>query len=226
MRKPTAREALALLRVTDPRHYLPRSPEAVTAEALVAREAFDLDAEMAKAASFDNQQRRPNGAAGVRLRAHLVANISHDLLREFAVETLGAKRCSANYLAALRIVLGNKADAQRKGYGLELNLRVSFATPRVMRTILDQMQAAGFTSGANVGLGRGRAQVVQCFGGKVRLRKMADNVSSHVAAAALERIDRAHEARDEARRRAAVLSGAAKAPTRLPSTITEADILY
>ena len=61
------------------------------------------------------------------------------------------------------MVLGNQAEAERMGYVLELNLRVSFAPFRVMRTIIDQMAAAKVTHGALVQLGEGKVQVVQVF---------------------------------------------------------------
>ncbi len=85
-------------------------------------------------------------------------------MREFARDTLGAKRMSKQYLDALRVVLGNKADASCRRYVLELNIRVPFAAERVMRTIIDQMKRAGLTYGQGVALGNGRTQVVQCFG--------------------------------------------------------------
>jgi hypothetical protein len=223
MRTPTAREALVVLRVTDPRHYAPLVPKDLPTEAVKARQAFDLDVEMAKAASLGDM-RQPKGAAGVRLRARFVAHISDDLLREFALEILGAKRCSVKYLAALRVVLGNQAEAQRKGYKLEMNLRVSFAPERVMRTIIDQMQAAGITRGAVVGLGEGRSQVVQCFDNLKRATYLGDNTSSAVAAEALECHDRAQEAKDDARRDAAIASGTPQAPAGLPAAVAEADV--
>ena len=51
------------------------------------------------------------------------------VLLETLVETAAGKLD----LAALRIVLGNQAHAERRGYPLEMNLRVDFATERVMR---------------------------------------------------------------------------------------------
>jgi hypothetical protein len=103
------------------------------------------------------------GAAGYRLRANLVADIGDVPLREFAATVLNAKRCSKQYLYALRIVLGNQADAEQHGYLLEMNLRVPFAPVQVMRTIINQMAAAKISFGKMVLLGRGWPQVVQCF---------------------------------------------------------------
>jgi hypothetical protein len=85
------------------------------------------------------------------------------MLRAFAQEDLKAQRLRAGYLEALRVVLGNQAHAERGGYTLEQNIRVDFATEREMRTINDQMRAAGITTDQTVTLGVGRAQTVQCF---------------------------------------------------------------
>ena len=100
-----------------------------------------------------------------RLTARHRADIPDDLLREFARETLGAKRCSAEYLEALRVVLGNQAWAEQRGIRLELNTRVDFASERTMRTIVSQLEAAGVTHGWTVGLGAGRVQTVQTWTG-------------------------------------------------------------
>ena len=139
------------------------------------------------------------GQAGVRLRSCYAADISDDLLREFARDTLGAVRCSEQYLDALRIVLGNQAHAEKYGYTLEMNQRVTFASPRVMRTIINQMQAAGISFGSTVGLGMGRAQAVQCYPGRTgKHQSPADE---------LEFRDRRQEAEDDARRGAAEARG-------------------
>lgn len=114
-----------------------------------------------KEREFQNPPSR--GQAGVRLREELRTDIPEELLREMARETLGAMRCSQQYLDALRVVLGNQAHAERHGYRLEMNVRVTFTTERTMRTILEQMAAAGLTFGKQVSLGQGRAQVVHCF---------------------------------------------------------------
>lgn len=68
------------------------------------------------------------------------------LLREWASETLGAVRCSAGYLAALRIVLGNMARADRYGATLHLSADVPFTTRATMRTILKQIHGAGLVT--------------------------------------------------------------------------------
>ena len=189
-----------------------------------ARESFDLDTAMA-ALPPDGPGRVPTsdrGAAGVRLRACYVADISDDLLREMARETLGATRCSEQYLDALRVILGNQAQAEKYGYVLEMNQRVSFASQKVMRTIIDQMQAAGVSFGSVVGLGAGRSQVVQCFSGKVG--------SHRDPVAELEHRDRQQEAADDIRREAAMARGEFPGPQEnRPDPyqfITEADVPY
>ena len=174
---------------------------AITESQRMARESFNLDAAMAALPRNGPSPTfiSPKGAAGVRLRACYVADISDALLREFARETLGATRCSEQYLDALRIVLGNQAEAEKYGYVLEMNQRVDFAPQRVMRTIIDQMQAAGVSFGSVVGLGSGRSQVVQCFPGKS---------GGHMSAAdELEYRDRRQEAADDVRREAAISRG-------------------
>ena len=103
------------------------------------------------------------GAAGRKLQARYVSTVSEDVLRAFAYETLRAKRLRPDYLAALRVVLGNQAHAERHRYDLEMNHRVPFASERTMRTIIDQMRAAGETEDRPVRLGNGRFQTIQCF---------------------------------------------------------------
>ena len=173
----------------------------LTEKQRAARAAFDLDAAMAalppEGPACPSLSDR--GAAGVRLRACFVADISDALLREMARETLGAVRCSEQYLDALRVILGNQAQAEKYGYVLEMNQRVSFASPNVMRTIIDQMQAAGVSFGSVGGYGQGRSQVVQCFSGKVG--------SHRGPVAELEHRDRQQEAEDDARREAAEARG-------------------
>jgi hypothetical protein len=209
MKAPTAAESFGIHRAlawqapaeltqTEAAHHVAPNPIGLSESVRRARAAFDLDVCMAQLDMDYPPTGRPqstNGAAGVRLRAHLKADISDDRLREFARDTLGAKRCSATYLNALQIVLGNQADAEQKRYTLEMNRRVSFAPQRVMRTIIDQMQAAGVTFGSVVGLGEGRAQTVQCFDNSDRVPYLSDRTSRAVAEAALERIERVRRRR-------------------------------
>ena len=127
----------------------------------IARQSFDLEGCLASlpTASLHSTW----GAAGARLQGHLRVSIPDDDLRELAKAELGAVRIRAPYLEALRVVLGNQAEADRRGYTLEMNIRTDFATERVMRNIIDQMQKAGITEGRQVELGGNRAQVVQCY---------------------------------------------------------------
>lgn len=193
-----------------------------------ARDAFDLDAAMAAlppaGPALPTSER---GAAGVRLRGYLVADISDELLREFARDTLGAQRCSEQYLDALRVVLGNQADAERHGYVLEMNQRVSFAPARVMRTIIDQMHAAGITFGRVVRLGEGRSQLVQCFASDGGRPSMGDNTAPADAAAELEVMYRREEAQNDARQRAAIEHGRFSTASIVPwPFISEEDVPY
>lgn len=139
------------------------------ADQLAQGDLFDLEAALAQLPPWgtfserDGPPQRSRGQAGVRLREHLRVDLPEDLLRETARDTLGALRCSHQYLDALCIVLGNQAHAERCGYLLEMNVRVPFTSERTMRTILDQMADAGITFRKQVSLGQGRAQVVHCF---------------------------------------------------------------
>src|SRR3990167_1976683 len=134
-------------------------------DAQAARDRFDIDAVWAALPppSATAPQVSPKGAAGRRLQGHLKTTLPEPLLREFAREVLGAERIRVGYLEALRVVLGNQAQAERRGYTLEQNLRVDFATEREMRTINEQMRAAGITKDQMAALGAGRVQTVQCF---------------------------------------------------------------
>lgn len=128
------------------------------------------------------------GNVGQRLRADLRTTTPEPVLRMLARESLGATRMSSKYLEALRVVLGNQAEAERRGYLVELNVRTSFATERTMRTILDQLQGAGAIFTKTVSLGPGRCQEVKCFG-----RRRAECGSAD-APEELERSYRATEA--------------------------------
>lgn len=97
------------------------------------------------------------------MKADRFTTVSDEFLRDVAKQTLGALRCSQGYLDALRIVLGNQAHAELHGYLLEMNTRTTFASDKVMRTILRQMEEAGITFRKQVGLGHGRVQVMHCY---------------------------------------------------------------
>ena len=178
-----ARLALAALRATDPADYVAPNPPGLPESARSARAAFDLEAEIEahKGLTYEPFDFPVVGATGgIRLRRQFRSNWPEALLREFAQMELGAVRCSREYLNALRIVLGNQADAESRGYLLELNVRVSFATARTMRTIIGQMQDAGLLQGVPVGLGVGRRQVVQTYGEGLR-GWLPDHTSREVA---------------------------------------------
>jgi len=127
-----------------------------------ARQDFDIERLLATLSSLSTHSTW--GAGGIRLQGHLKATMSDEDLRHFAREILRAVRIRTPYLDALRVVLGNQAEADRRGHTLEMNIRTDhFATERVMRNIIDQMQKAGITKGRRVELGGGRTQVVQCY---------------------------------------------------------------
>lgn len=107
--------------------------------------------------------RNRRGSVGQRLQADRFTTVSDEFLRDVAKQTLGALRCSQGYLNALRIVLGNQAHSELHGYLLEMNTRTTFASDKVMRTILRQMEEAGITFRKQVSLGHGRVQVMHCY---------------------------------------------------------------
>ncbi len=193
-------------------------PEHLTEKQRQARDAFDLDAFMAVLPP-PGPSYTYRGQAGVRLRAHLAADISDDLLREFAREAFGARRCSEQYLDALRIVLGNQAEAERCGYALEMNQRVPFAPPNVMRTIIRQMQAAGISLGQAVRLGNGRRQVVQCFDER-------ESEQGSATDAGFLPMYRKAEAADDARRDASIARGEFQEEPARHLDSSEADVPY
>lgn len=143
---------------------------------------FDIDAFLASLPPWrefreppaTDSTRHARGSAGQRLRASLAAKVPDETLREIARDTLGAVRCSQKYLDALRIVLGNQAHAEEFGYLLEMNTRTDFATEKVMRTILGQMEQAGITFKKLVVLGQGRSQAVHCYRGSAARRDPTD----------------------------------------------------
>jgi len=134
-------------------------------------QSFDLDAAMAALPPRTEWVQTIKGNAGRRLNECHCADVSDDLLREFACDVLGAERIRDQYLDTLRIVLGNQAHAERFGYVLEMNQRVSFASPKAMRNLIGQMHDAGISVDVPVKLGDGKRQTVQCFR-PARLRRM------------------------------------------------------
>jgi hypothetical protein len=78
-----------------------------------ARRDFDIERFLATLSSLSTHSTW--GAGGKRLQGHLKATMSDEDLRDFAREILGAVRIRAPYLDALRVVLGNQAEADRRG---------------------------------------------------------------------------------------------------------------
>lgn len=172
--------------------FVPPTPEDLTEEQRSARDAIDLDAAIDALPAPEADTTRATARTSGRWRADLKSSFPEDLLREYATTVLQARRMSAQYLNALRVVLGNQAEAERRGYALELNRRVSFAPERVMRTIVDQMKAAGLTSSRLALLGQGRVQIVQRYAPPPRRKGAAESE--------LELLYRKAEVDDEARR--------------------------
>lgn len=137
----------------------------MSTQAETTRDTFDFDAAWSALppATAAGPTVNQEGAAGRRLQGHLRTTLPEPLLKEFARDVLKAQRIRVGYLEALRVVLGNQAHAERGGYTLEQNIRVDFASPKEMRTINDQMRAAGITEDKTVTVGAGRVQTVQCF---------------------------------------------------------------
>jgi len=90
------------------------------------------------------------------------------LLRDFAVNELGAKRCSKQYLQALRQVLGNQAQAEKNGSLLEMNLRGDISSERTMRTLIDQFNEAGITFRKPRTTSGGHSQMMTYYNGRFR----------------------------------------------------------
>jgi hypothetical protein len=81
----------------------------------------------------------------MKLQAQHKTNYPDQLLRQFATETLKAKRCSDQYMDALRVVLGNLSLADRIGLKVRLTIDVPFTGQSTMRTIISQFKEAGLT---------------------------------------------------------------------------------
>ena len=104
----------------------------------------------------------------MKLSEGYIATITEELLRSFATDTLGAKRCSAGYLKALRHILGNQARADSTGTELDMNHRVTFATEQTMRTLIDQFSQAGITCKRTRATSPQHSQIVTCYQGVFR----------------------------------------------------------
>jgi len=114
------------------------------------------------------------------------STLPEPLLREVAGE-LGTKRCSADYLEALAVTLGNMAAADRLGASLRLPVAVPFATPRTMRTILERLESAGRVERCSLTDSKGRPHEVRVYRGMAAREPAAD---------LFERLQREAEAAD------------------------------
>lgn len=113
---------------------------------------------------------------------------SADGLKGWAAQVLGARRCSTKYLAALAIIFGNMARADLQGATLLLTTIAPYATRQTMRTILEQLSAAGL-----VKRWRNRKQAVYAYQGVTGLGSEED------AATRYNRIQRHAEEADAMR---------------------------
>lgn len=190
-----------------------------TPEQRAAREAFDLEAAFNALPPHTAPRPSEQGSVGVRLRGYLRAVIQDGPLREYAAETLGASRCSAQYLHALRVVLGNQADAERHGYTLELNTRVSFATIQTMRTIIKQMATVGLIQSRKVGLGRGRTQLIYFIPSEPRKAFKGDDAAALGVLGVLYRMmeEQGHQRHTDA---------GSPLTVPVPTNLTQADLPY
>jgi hypothetical protein len=133
------------------------------------------------------------GSSGLSLSQTHKARWSDDLLRDFAVQTLGAKRCSVQYLETLRCVLGNMAEADRLGCVLWLSRRsadrLDAGSARTLRTISEQFIKAGICHLMHLRRGGFVSLTAAYRGDSVRLTDAAEE---------LERVQRSQEEKDAA----------------------------
>lgn len=101
----------------------------------------------------------------VKLSDEYKSSMSEKLLRSFATDTLKAKRCSTDYLTALRVILGNQAMADIYGIEVDMNHSVTFASAQTMRTLIAQFDKAGFTCKRARVTSAIHSQVVTCYRG-------------------------------------------------------------
>lgn len=88
------------------------------------------------------------------------------LLRDFAAVTLGRERCGADYISALRVVLGNMARADRLHGRLKLSLETSFASIQTMRGLIKELHAAGLLDVTETSDGQGRRHRIYTYKGR------------------------------------------------------------
>lgn len=153
------------------------------------------------------------------------STIPEDLLRSFAIDTLGAQRLSAGYLPALRGVLGMMANAERGRFVLDLPINVRHSSPRTMRTILSQLRQAGITRKVKRKNGEGKFAWVSIYVPPVVNPFDWPGDDTEGAAEEIGRQDRENGAMSTISREAHLLVfvGPPKGP---PACITEADVPY
>lgn len=88
------------------------------------------------------------------------------LLRDFAAATLGRKRCSADYIAALRVVLANMARADRLRGRLKFSVETSFASIQVMRGQIEALHEAKLLDMTKSSDGKGRRYLNYIYTGR------------------------------------------------------------
>lgn len=132
-------------------------------------------------------------SAGMRLSQTHRTTWPEDLLRDFAVQTLGVQRCSRQYLDALRYVLGNMAEADRLGSVLWMSRRsaerLKGVSDNTLRAIGTQLIKAGLCTLLPRRQGGFVSLTVAYRGASVRLKD---------AAKELERVERSQEEKDAA----------------------------
>lgn len=140
----------------------PEAPQArgqPTPAQQAARDAFKLDEAMTRLPPPTPIRRKAH-----RLSAEHVAVIDDQALRDFAREVLGAQRCREEYLHALRIVLGNQAEAEDRGRDIEHCQRVESVSDKALRTIIKQMHGAGILYTSEEQIGDGKMQTIYRYG--------------------------------------------------------------
>lgn len=93
------------------------------------------------------------------------STIPEDLLRDFARDSLKAKRCSVTYLEALRRILWHLHMAELEGREVRISTADGFGSVRSVRTITDQLAASGATYRRAARTSSAHSQVMSFFKG-------------------------------------------------------------
>lgn len=112
------------------------------------------------------------------------ASAPEALLRDFAVTTLGAKRCGAAYLEALRHVLGAQAEADKTGEEIRLSTTDGFANPDVLRSLIDQFNRADVTYRRAAKTSASHSQVMTFYRGQAGSRPSLEALLRRIEQAA------------------------------------------